>query len=248
MRWQTRGQLRSLRNLVFILAAVAILLGAVFFVRSFFLVTEVNVTGDSHYSNEEIRDMIMTGPMGNNSLYLMFRYRNHPIKNVPFIERMDVSIDSPHSVTIEVYEKATAGYVDFLDHYMYFDRDGIIVESSDRQLEGVPHVTGLKFDHCVVGEQLPVGDAEIFNDILSITQLLTKYSIVTDSIYFGRDDTITLFFGEARVALGTMDNIDEKMIRLQYIVPSLSGLKGILHMENYSEESSEGYITFEEDE
>ncbi len=248
MRWFTRGQLKSLKNLILVLAVIALLLGAVFFFRSFFLVTEVTVTGNSHYTDQEIQEMIMTGPMGNNSLYLLFRYRDHPVRNIPFIERMDVDINSSHSITIEVYEKALAGYVGFLDHYMYFDRDGIIVESSRKMLDGIPYVTGLEFDHCVVGEQLPVNDPEIFNDILSITQLLTKYEIGTDSIYFGKDDTITLFFGKARVALGTMDNIDEKMIRLQYIVPSLSGLKGVLHMENYSEESSDGYITFEEDE
>ncbi len=248
MRWRRGIQLKSLKNLILVLAVIALLLGAVFFVRSFFMVTEVTVTGSSHYTDQEVQDMIMTGPMGNNSLYLLFRYRNRPVTNIPFIERMDVNINSSHSITIEVYEKAVAGYVGFLDHYMYFDRDGIIVESSARQLEGIPYVTGLDFDHCVVGEQLPVKDPEIFNDILSITQLLTKYDIVTDSIYFSRDDTITLFFGEARVALGTMDNIDEKMIRLRYIVPSLKGLKGVLRMENYSEENSDGYITFEEDE
>ena len=42
---------------------------------------------------------------------------------VPFVEKMDVSVVDPHTIKIEVYEKALAGYVEYLGHYMYFDKD-----------------------------------------------------------------------------------------------------------------------------
>ncbi len=238
---------KRLRRLIILLIIVAALLTAILFLREHYLVTEVHVTGNTRYSDEEIKDMVMTGLLGDNSLYLSFKYRNKPIEDVPFIQQIDVVVDSPHAVTIDVYEKAIAGYVGFLDRFMYFDRDGIIVESSTKEMPGIPFVTGLHFDRCIVNEPLPVEDPKVFEDILSITQLLTKYEIMTDRIYFGREHKITLYFGNARVSLGTMDNIDEKMVRLKYIVPELEGLDGVLHMENYSEDNNNSYITFDKD-
>ncbi|MCR4891313.1 MAG: cell division protein FtsQ [Lachnospiraceae bacterium] len=238
---------KGLRRLIIVLALIALLLLAFLYLREHYMVTEVHVTGNTRYTEEEIKDFVMSGFLGDNSLYLSYRYRDRPIKDIPFIERIDVEVESPHVVTIAVYEKAIAGYVNFLDYYMYFDRDGIIVESSTREMEGVPQVTGLEFRHCIVNEPLPVDNPKVFDDILAITQLLTKYDIMTDRIFFAGNGSITLFFGDARVAIGTMDNIDEKMVRLKYIVPELDGLVGVLHMENYSEDNDDTYITFDKD-
>ena len=212
-----------------------------------FNVTEVTVTGSTHYTDAQIKDMVMAGKLGSNSLFLKFKYRNKSVTGIPFIEKMDVVINSPHSITINVYEKAIAGYIKYLGQYMYFDREGIIVESSDKTTPGIPYVTGLEFNECVMYEPLPVENSDVFSDILSITQLLTKYEISADKIYFSKDYEITLYFGNARVSIGTMDSIDEKMMQLKQIVPKLEGLSGVLHMEDYTDESDAGYITFEKD-
>ncbi|MBO5551202.1 MAG: FtsQ-type POTRA domain-containing protein, partial [Lachnospiraceae bacterium] len=111
-----------------VIVAVIILTAAV--VWTYFDVGEVSVTGNTRYSEEQIEKMVLKGPLGHNSLYLYLRYRNRSVTDIPFIERMDVTIDSPTSVTINVYEKAVAGFVKYLGRYMYFDRDGIIVEAS----------------------------------------------------------------------------------------------------------------------
>ena len=48
--------------------------------------------------------------------------------------------------------------------------------------------------------------------------------------------------------LGNFDNIDDKITRLQYIIPELKGMEGVLHMENYSQDTHKDYITFKTDE
>ena len=45
--------------------------------------------------------------------------------------------------------------------------------------------------------------------------------------------------------MGTNDNIGEKIMKLKAILPELSGKKGLLRMDNYSEEVQN--ITFELD-
>ena len=225
-----------------------LLLGLLFgyqYILDNYTVTTSYVEGNVHYTDEEILDMVMAGRYGNNSLFLSMKYRNKSISDVPFVEKMDVSVVDPHTIKIEVYEKALAGYVEYLENYMYFDKDGIVVESSNEKTKGIPLVTGLQFDHVVLYEPLPVDNPEIFKSILSITQLVNKYNLSIDRIYFGSDNTLTLYFDEVRVALGNATDLDEKLMKLQYMLPELEGKSGVLRMENYTEETKN--ISFEPD-
>ncbi|MCR5657066.1 MAG: cell division protein FtsQ/DivIB [Butyrivibrio sp.] len=202
------------------------------------------VDGNTHYTDQEIMDMVMTDSFSKNSIYLSLRYRDKAITGIPFIEKMDVEVLSPDTVRINVYEKAVAGYVKYLDRYIYFDRDGIVVEASNEVTEGVPLVLGLNFDYVILHEKLPVENEEIFAQILDITQLLTKYNLDANRIFFDSDYNIYLYFDDVEVALGTDENIDEKIIRLQYILPELQGKSGILKLSEYNSNSQN--ITFEE--
>lgn len=222
------------------------LLIGVYYVIDNYKVTTVYVEGNSHYSNEEIMDMVMDGPLGHNSLFLSMKYKNKSVEGIPFIAKMDISVLSPNSIKIEVYEKALAGYIEYLEKYMYFDRDGTVVEISDMRTKGIPLVAGLSFDHVVLYEPLIVDDPDIFDSILDITQLVNKYELKIDKIYFGRDNSITLYFDNVKAALGQPDaGLEEKVMELQYLLPELTGKSGILRLENYSEETKN--ISFEPD-
>lgn len=148
-----------------VLFLVLALLAAYFYIIRNYTVTTIYVEGNIHYTNEEVIDMVMEGHYGNNSLLLSLKYKDKSIVGVPFIEKMDVSVQDPHTIKIEVYEKALAGYVEYLERYMYFDKDGIVVESSKEKTAGIPMVTGLEFDHVILYEPLPVEDKEIFTKI-----------------------------------------------------------------------------------
>ena len=66
---------------------------------------------------------------------------------------------------------------------------------------------------------------------------MDKYELSADKIYFDSDYDLTLYFGGVKVTLGASEEIDEKVMRLQYILPELSGKTGTLSMENYTEDS-----------
>jgi cell division protein FtsQ len=227
---------------VLLLAALAG--GYAYIVRNY-TVTTVHVEGNVHYTDEEIIDMVMGGRYGHNSLYLSLKYRDKGIDDIPFIQTMDVSIESKDTIRITVYEKALAGYVSYLGRYVYFDKDGIVVETSEEKTEGVPLVTGLQFDHVILHEPLPVEKPEVFDEILNITQQLSKYNLSADKIYFDSDYEVTLIFGEARISLGSDTDLDEKIMKLQYILPDLQGKSGVLDMREYSEDTKT--YTFEQD-
>ncbi|HKM04119.1 MAG TPA: FtsQ-type POTRA domain-containing protein [Lachnospiraceae bacterium] len=228
--------------LVLILACVSV---AVFFILKMYTVSTVYVEGNKHYSKEEIQEMVMGGKYGHNSIYLSYQYKNKEVTNIPFIETMDVTIMSPDTIKIRVYEKALAGYVEYLGRLMYFDKDGIIVESSNMKTEGIPLVSGLDFGHVVLYKELPITNKDVFHRILNITQILGKYKVVADKIYFNSTYEMTLYFGSVRVSLGSDDYIHEKVVKLQYILPELEEKSGILRMDSYTDDNQN--ITFELD-
>lgn len=226
------------------LVLVALLAGGIY-IKEKYTVKTVYVEGSIHHSIDEIKEMVMQGFLGDNSLYLAFKYKDKGIEGVPFVQKMDVKIVSPDTIRIMVYEKTLAGYIKYLERYMYFDRDGIIVEASSERTAGVPQVTGIAFNHVVMHEKLEVDRPEIFEDILDITQLLNKYDIHADRIAFDKSLHKTLYFGNARVSLGSNDNIGEKIMKLSSVLPELEGRSGVLRMDNYSQEVRN--ITFEVD-
>ena len=223
--------------LVVLLCIFGILIAAYIYILNNYTITTVHVDGNIHYTDEEIIDMVMGEAYANNSIFLSLKYRNRGIDNIPFIQTMDVSVESKNSVKIMVYEKAVAGYVAYLGRYVYFDKDGIVVETSEERTEGIPQVTGLYFDRVILHDRLPVENEEIFGNILNITQLLDKYEMPVDKIYFSPEYQIRLLFDEVRVELGDNTDIEEKIMRLSNMLPSLIGQSGTLDMSDFSEET-----------
>ena len=219
------------------LTAIAILLGIIYYLVSTYTIKNVYVEGNLHYTSEEIKEIVMAGPLGNNSLYLSLKYRNTGIENVPFVDVMDVEVLAPDTIKIIVYEKALAGYIEFMDNYLYFDKDGYVVENSNIITEGVPLITGFDFSYVVMGEKLPVENETVFTNIMDITKLLSKYELAADRIYFASESDITVFFGNIKVSLGTTKNLEEKIMNLPQFLSSLEGKSGTLNLENYAEDS-----------
>lgn len=221
-------------RVIIALGIINVFLAFSYFMLTHYAVKTVQVDGNKHYSAEEIKAMVMTGFLGDNSLYLSLKYKNKGIEDVPFVETMDVMVQSNDTIRIIVYEKALAGYVQYLGRYMYFDNEGVVVESSKVTTKGIPQVTGLNFDHIILHEKLPVENDQIFQNILTITKLLNKYDVLCDKIQFDSSYNVTLGYDTVKVNIGAMQNLDEKLMQLPQILPSLAGERGTLDLQNYT--------------
>lgn len=233
------------KKLIILLTTAGVFLLGVLALYHFFTITEVEVEGNDRYSEEEIKEMVMNHKYDYNSLYFWWRMKNEEIKDIPFIDTVEVSILNRNKVKIKVYEKDIVGYVKHLGYNLYFDKEGIVVESSKEQIEGIPRIKGIAFDNVELYKKLPVEEEDVFKKILSLTKLLAKYEIAPDSINFSRDLSVTLSFEEANVLLGKDIENDEKIVKLKQLLPDLDGMKGTLHLENYDEDMKN--ITFKKE-
>ncbi len=198
-----------------------------------FHIDEIEVTGNKHYSEEQIKDFVLEHGYIDNSLLLMWKNKINPMEDIPFIAKLDVEYVNAHKIAITVYEKAVAGCVEYMNTYVYFDQDGYVLEMSQRKLEDVPCIDGMSFSTMELHEKLPIEDKERFKLILKLTQLIQKYNLIIDSIRFTSEGEIVLEHEEIRIEVGDGSILDRQLVDLDQILESLKGKKGTLDMRDF---------------
>ncbi len=240
-----RKRKKRIGVVLILLIGLAAILGTVYYFISAYTIKTVYVEGNEYYTEQEIKDIVISGPLENNSLYLSLKYQKNGFDNIPFVDNIEVNFLAKDSVNIIVHEKALAGYIEFMDSFMYFDKDGYIVENSNVKMLEIPLVVGLQFSHVELGQKIPVNDETVFSQIMSLHNLLKDFELRVDKIYFRPDEEIVLFFGDVRVMLGEGVHLQEKIMVLPQFLETLTGESGALRMENYSQEGD--MVSFEKD-
>lgn len=242
---------RKKRLKIFLITFLTILLllaVAAVIVIKVFTIKNVVISGNEHYQDEVIEAWVLNDEYSWNTLYVYMKYCLQEPEVIPFIDTMEINMKLPHTIEIQVYEKGILGYVylDSLGQNAYFDKDGMVVEMSSEIMEGVPRVSGLSIDSVVLYEKLPIEGTNVLKNLLSLTQILKKYELVPDNIIYGADKNYTLEYDTVKVLMGGTEYLNEKVVRLSYIMPKLEGMSGTLHLESWTENTTD--ISFKKNE
>lgn len=218
-------------------AYIGILIGiiavAIIILLTCFKIDEIEVTGNVHYTEEEIKDFVLADGYIDNSVLLMIKNKIKPINDIPFIAKIDIEYDGAHKIIVTVYEKAMAGCIEYMDQYIYFDRDGYVLEISLTKLGDTPCITGIFFDSMELHEKLPIEDEKRFKTILTLTQLIQKYDVHIDSIRFTSEGDVVLRYEDIKIELGDGSKIEEQLIDLNRMLEPLKGKKGTLDLKDF---------------
>lgn len=206
-------------------------------VNYFFHLEVLSVTGSTHYTEEEFREELVTNPLEENALFLYLEYRFFRNPDIPFVQKMDVELLDGHELLVTVYEKTYIACVKYMNEYLYFDKDGIVVESSPKLLEDVPVIEGVNFTKMTLYQKLDVADDTIFRTILDLTQLIEQYKISIKKLVFNSKGEVSLYSGRVRVLLGDRNDYAAQMAALSQILPKAkkNQLSGVINMEDYTE-------------
>lgn len=229
-------KLRTIGKIFLIFFGVLLLvcLGGYVYILKYYKLDHIQVTGSVHYTEQEIIDIVTEQVHTDNTVSFYLDNHFHPIENVTFIDKFEIEVLDRNTVTITVYEKSMAGCVMYMDQYVYFDDDGNVLETSAVKLDDVPCIDGLRFDSIVVGERLPVDNEEMFQEILTMTQLIEKNQLIIDEIRFNTDHEIILYKDNIKIELGAGDNLEDKLMNLDGILGQIQGKKGTLDMKDYN--------------
>lgn len=224
----------------FLLGVLGILLvlAAGIWSYNLFRLKNITIDGLTRYTEEEFAGMLDRGFF--TSLTPVFCLTDTAFqKEIPFVEQYEIDYVDRQSVRIYVHEKRVTGCVVIMGRYMFFDKDGIVVESSDTRMEDIPVVTGLKFDEIVLYQKLKIQKESLFDTILELARLIEKHEITVQEISFDSGYEVTLELDGITVLLGKKTSYDEEINALSGILTSISGRTGVLDMRNYSGENGE---------
>lgn len=230
----------KIKILIIICIILLLVFSSLFFIR----IRNIKISGNSWYSEEDIEKLIFPNDVSKLSIVVLTKKILNKKKTIPFVEKYDINFNNPFKIELIIYEKSMVASVEYMSSYMYFDKDGVVVESVNKRLEGIPVIKNLEIGDIILYKKLPVKDPDIFNEILNITQMLKVKSINADYIEYNNDKTINLLIGDIKVYLGKISNIDTGISELADILPKLDGLKGELYLDNLENINSKGIYTF----
>lgn len=247
MREVTYRKKKSKKGII-IGALVGLLALAALVIFGLFRVQEVVISGNSIYSAAEIQKAIMQDGLCKNTLYLLWKYQDDSKveESLPFLSSLEVEMLAPYRVQIRVYEKPEIGCFLSGTDYIYFDRDGLIVGISKEVHEGVPLINGVALGKYQRYEKLPIEDEKVRDGVVELTQLLSKNELKPKEIKFDDKGSITLYFENVKVLMGSDQDMNEKVAALKSVYDKISSMEGTLHMETFTTDSQT--ITFKQGE
>lgn len=231
-------RIRRMEILLLILGILLVLVTARF--------QSIEITGNRRYSEEEIRAMLFPGSWDTDSFYQFLKEHTREHAEYPFIESYELHWKGPLKLKVRVREKNVVAYVGFMSSRFYFDRDGMVVESTQEPLEGVPRIEGLDFGSISLHKRISVKNDRVFHDIMNLTNALSELQISCESIRYDDSLNATLNLGDIKVKLGADQDMEEKISCLREILPKLSGRRGELDLSTYLDRGGRDSFIFTE--
>ena len=141
-RWKNEKKIRKRRltkeGKMLTAGAVAVIvllaLGAFFFL---FRVDNVYVVGSTRYTDDQIKEYVLTTPMTSNTVLAMLFQKHTNAENIPFVDSFDLERVNAHTLRIHVNEKKIVGYIAQGTDRLYFNKDGLVVEVTPMEQEEI---------------------------------------------------------------------------------------------------------------
>lgn len=220
------------RILIGIIAIILI----VFLCYFIFHIDTVQIEGTEFYTDEEIEKSVFTRDFSDNMIVFFVYEKIYGINTLPFVEEIEAEYQGPRSITLHVYDKKISGCIEYMGQYVYFDKEGIVLQTLSEKREGVPVVTGINFGTFTIGKPFQVEDSSVFDSIMNVSQQIEHYGLSVDKIKV-TDGAIRIMIGSLKVDLGKKSRYDDEMAELAGVIEKAQDeqlkLDGTINMENY---------------
>ena len=206
-------------------------------------VKSVEIRGNTRYSDEEVKEMVLTGPLSRYSLLAPALCTKENVRNVYYVDGWTVTRTAKDSLVITLKEKTPVGCISYLDNYVYFDKNGCFVDASPVHDERIPYFDGIKVTQVIENEKLPIRGSAVLDTAVCLAAEFQKEDRFPDHAEFDARGGVSLSYDDITVSLGQNEYMEDKMARALAILPQLEGMKGVLHLEGISEKTKN--VTFE---
>ncbi len=216
----------------YILAGI---LAVIVFCLFFFKVRTVTIEDNTYYTEEKMVEMFQSNFLEKNLLTFWLMDKLSLTPDLPFVREYEVSYPSPHEVHIKLYEKTIVAGIVYSKQYIYFDKDGMVLRSSDKAIEKIPLFETDSLTTFTLYKEIQMEDSELLDQIMNLANLFSHYEITWDKVKFTEEHEAVLYSGDIKVTLGKTDNYDERISALASILEQAlaAGKKGEFDLSNY---------------
>lgn len=224
-------QRKSHKGLWVIGAVVVILLFCAFFFR----VKKVSIEGNTYYSSREMEEKFQSNIFEKNILTFWLMQKLSLTPDLPFVREYEVSYPSANEIHIKLYEKSIVAGIAYSNQYIYFDKDGIVLQSSDKAVKGIPLFETKNLTTFTLYSKVQMEDDSLLSQILNLANLFKHYNVNWDKVVFDSKNEAYLYAGEIQVSLGKKENYDEEISALSSVLAKVekNGQTGEIDLRNY---------------
>ena len=183
--------------IMFFLVVVA----TIFVMSVFFRITNIQVEGNSHYSDEEIIRAIDIEEGDNLFFFDRFAALSRVFAKLPYVEEVSVERSLPNKVIITVTESQALAYLVLGDEMWTVDHScKVLGKATEEELSGLIAVEGVNPGTLLIGEPLCTkdGDEELVEYLAEVLYQLEGRGLYTQvgSIDFSDKNQVSFDYGD----------------------------------------------------
>ena len=204
-----------------------LIFGTIIFILTtpMFNIKKIDIYGSNQISQEEI--LSLSGLNVETNIFKSSKSSvSKNIKQNPYIENVIVKRKLPDTIEITIEEKQKSYMLQFVNGYVYIDKQGYILEISEKKLE-LPIISGYKTeeDKIVAGNRLNNDDLENLNNVIKITDSLEEIEIPINKITnidISNKEDYTVYIAEEKkmIHFGETNNLSSKILYVKSMIES----------------------------
>ena len=223
---------KAILKIVKVLTLIIVIIGVSIYVAlsPLFNIKEINVTGNSKLSKEEIISLSEL-KTDENTFKVSKKNIKNKVKANAYIENVKIRRKLPDKVEIIVVERVATYMIPFANSYIYINNQGYMLEITSQKAE-MPAIVGISTpeeelhegqrliseDLVKLGEVLQIMESENANELVD---LITKIDISNRQDYI-----LTLEKEKKAIHLGDVSNLSTKMAYVKKILNDEKGVEG----------------------
>ena len=219
-------------KIVKVLTLIIVIIGVSIYVAlsPLFNIKEINVTGNSKLSKEEIISLSEL-KTDENTFKVSKKNTKNKVKANAYIENVKIRRKVPDKVEIIVVERVATYMIPFANSYIYINNQGYMLEITSQKAE-MPAIVGISTPE----EELHEGQRLISEDLVKLGEVLQimesananeLVDLITKIDISNRQDYIlTLEKEKKAIHLGDVSNLSTKMAYVKKILNDEKGVEG----------------------
>ncbi len=217
-------------------SVLAIIIGGIVFalVSPIFNIQEIKVVNNELINEETIKSLSELS-VGENLFRFNKKKISKNIKSNPYIENVKIQRILPNKVKIEVQERKREYNIEFLNGFIYINKQGYILEISNEKLDK-PIIQGVSIqdENVEIGSRLNSEDLEKLGDVIQIIDICKNYELDTRVTSIDVTDkneySIYMETEKKTIYIGDNTNLSTKMLYIQAILEKNQGKEGYIYV------------------